>query len=198
MVFKKKCLKRLNIYFTLMNKPLLSVQNLEISFKRRGLYRCYQEHQLWFTTEWNPQYSRIWFWEVSLFFSDYRFVAATISRISAGENSFDSKNVGHLSEKELQQTQRQWNRHDFPGTYEFNPSKMWFSGTEILLQHTACQEQLKPRHFRYSIKLNYRIRKYYSINISWDFRRAKTTYDDDAMAIACKPQLLLRTNLQPP
>jgi peptide/nickel transport system ATP-binding protein len=28
---------------------------------------------------------------------------ATISRISAGEIIFDSKNVGHLSEKELQQ-----------------------------------------------------------------------------------------------
>jgi hypothetical protein len=37
-LLKKLCFKRLNFTFTIMTKPLLSIQNLEISFKKEGVY----------------------------------------------------------------------------------------------------------------------------------------------------------------
>jgi hypothetical protein len=53
-----------------------------------------------------------------------------ISKISDGTINFDSKSVGDLSEKELQQ-QRKPNRNDFPRTDELAKSivEMWFSST---------------------------------------------------------------------
>jgi peptide/nickel transport system ATP-binding protein len=55
---------------------------------------------------------------------------ANISRISAGD-SFDSKNVGHLSEKELQQLR---GGNEIAMIFQepmssLNPSLKWFSGT---------------------------------------------------------------------
>jgi peptide/nickel transport system ATP-binding protein len=121
------CFKRLNLLLPLWLSPYFPFKISKSSKKRRGLFRCYQKHQLWFATQWNPRN-----WESgsgkSVSFS-YYICCLPIFREFQQVDCFDSKNVGHLSEKNCK-TQRKPNRDDFPRTDEFTESvtEVWFSG----------------------------------------------------------------------
>jgi peptide/nickel transport system ATP-binding protein len=78
---------------------------------------------------------------------------ATISKISDGTINFDSKSVGDLSEKKLQQLRGNQIAMIFQEPMSsLNPSlKCGFQVQEILLQHTDLStSETKGRHFRYS------------------------------------------------
>ena len=124
----------------LMNKPLLSIQNLEISFKKEGVYTAVIKN-ISYDLQQNEILGIVGESGSGKSVSSLAIMGllpATISRISAGEILFDSKNVGHLSEKELQQLRGNEIAMIFQEPMSsLNPSlKCGFQVQEILLQHT--------------------------------------------------------------
>lgn len=127
-----------------MNKPLLSVQDLEISFKKEGTlsavintisYQLFENEILGIVGESGSGKS------VSSL-AIMGLLPNTISKITNGRIVFDGKDIAELSEKELQNLRG----NDIAMIFQepmssLNPSlKCGFQVQEILLQHTTLSK----------------------------------------------------------
>ncbi|WP_339919330.1 ABC transporter ATP-binding protein [uncultured Flavobacterium sp.] len=179
-----------------MNKPLLSVQNLEISFKKEGVYTAVIKN-ISYDLQQNEILGIVGESGSGKSVSSLAIMGllpATISRISAGEILFDSKNVGHLSEKELQQLRGNEIAMIFQEPMSsLNPSlKCGFQVQEILLQHTSLSRAATKTE---TLSLFDKVKlpnpeilfDKYPHEISGGQKQRVMI----AMAIACKPQLLI-------
>jgi len=179
-----------------MNKPLLSVQNLEISFKKEGVYTAVIKN-ISYDLQQNEILGIVGESGSGKSVSSLAIMGllpASISRISAGEILFDSKNVGHLNEKELQQLRGNEIAMIFQEPMSsLNPSlKCGFQVQEILLQHTSlsrAETKTETLSLFEKVKLpNPEILfEKYPHEISGGQKQRVMI----AMAIACKPQLLI-------
>lgn len=179
-----------------MNKPLLSVQNLEISFKKEGIYTAViknisydlqQNEILGIVGESGSGKS------VSTL-AIMGLLPANISKISEGKILFDSKDVGGLSDKELQQLRGNEIAMIFQEPMSsLNPSlRCGFQVQEILLQHTklsTAETKSETLLLFEKVKLpNPEILfEKYPHEISGGQKQRVMI----AMAIACKPKLLI-------
>ena len=179
-----------------MNKPLLSVQNLEISFKKEGVYTAVIKN-ISYDLQQNEILGIVGESGSGKSVSSLAIMGllpATISRISAGEILFDSKNVGHLSEKELQQLRGNEIAMIFQEPMSsLNPSlKCGFQVQEILLQHTnlsraATKTETLSLFDKVKLPNPEILFDKYPHEISGGQKQRVMI----AMAIACKPQLLI-------
>jgi len=179
-----------------MNKPLLSVQNLEISFKKEGVYTAVIKN-ISYDLQQNEILGIVGESGSGKSVSSLAIMGllpASISRISAGEILFDSKNVGNLNEKELQQLRGNEIAMIFQEPMSsLNPSlKCGFQVQEILLQHTSlsrAETKTETLSLFEKVKLpNPEILfEKYPHEISGGQKQRVMI----AMAIACKPQLLI-------
>ncbi|SDW06683.1 ABC transporter ATP-binding protein [Flavobacterium degerlachei] len=179
-----------------MNKPLLSIQNLEISFKREGGYNAviknisYDLHEneiLGIVGESGSGKS------VSSL-AIMGLLPAHISKISEGTIIFDGKNVANLNERELQNLRGNEIAMIFQEPMSsLNPSlKCGFQVQEILQQHTKLsnsESKAETLLLFDKVKLpNPEILfEKYPHEISGGQKQRVMI----AMAIACKPQLLI-------
>lgn len=179
-----------------MNKPLLSINNLEISFKKEGGYNAviknisYDLHEneiLGIVGESGSGKS------VSSL-AIMGLLPAHISKISEGTIVFDGKNVAHLSEKELQNLRGNEIAMIFQEPMSsLNPSlKCGFQVQEILLQHTKLsnsESKAETLSLFGKVKLPEpeTLFEKYPHEISGGQKQRVMI----AMAIACKPQLLI-------
>lgn len=179
-----------------MSKPLLSINNLEISFKREGGYNAviknisYDLHEneiLGIVGESGSGKS------VSSL-AIMGLLPAHISKISEGTIVFDGKNVAHLSEKELQNLRGNEIAMIFQEPMSsLNPSlKCGFQVQEILLQHTKLsnsESKAETLSLFGKVKLPEpeTLFEKYPHEISGGQKQRVMI----AMAIACKPQLLI-------
>jgi peptide/nickel transport system ATP-binding protein len=179
-----------------MTKPLLSIQNLEISFKKEGIYSAVIKN-ISYDLQHNEILGIVGESGSGKSVSSLAIMGllpANISRISAGEIVFDSKNVGHLSEKKLQQLRGNQIAMIFQEPMSsLNPSlKCGFQVQEILLQHTGlskAETRTETLSLFEKVKLpNPEILfDKYPHEISGGQKQRVMI----AMAIACKPQLLI-------
>ena len=179
-----------------MNKPLLFVQNLEISFKKEGIYTAVIKN-ISYDLQQNEILGIVGESGSGKSVSSLAIMGllpATISRISAGEIIFDTKNVGHLSERELQQLRGNEIAMIFQEPMSsLNPSlKCGFQVQEILLQHTGlstAETKTETLSLFEKVKLpNPEILfDKYPHEISGGQKQRVMI----AMAIACKPKLLI-------
>ncbi|CAM2864780.1 ABC transporter ATP-binding protein [Flavobacterium frigoris] len=179
-----------------MNKPLLFVQNLEISFKKEGIYTAVIKN-ISYDLQKNEILGIVGESGSGKSVSSLAIMGllpATISRISAGEIIFDTKNVGHLSERELQQLRGNEIAMIFQEPMSsLNPSlKCGFQVQEILLQHTGlstAETKIETLSLFEKVKLpNPEILfDKYPHEISGGQKQRVMI----AMAIACKPKLLI-------
>jgi peptide/nickel transport system ATP-binding protein len=179
-----------------MTKPLLSIQNLEISFKKEGVYSAVIKN-ISYDLQHNEILGIVGESGSGKSVSSLAIMGllpANISRISEGEIVFDSKNVGHLSEKKLQQLRGNQIAMIFQEPMSsLNPSlKCGFQVQEILLQHTGlskAETRTETLSLFEKVKLpNPEILfDKYPHEISGGQKQRVMI----AMAIACKPQLLI-------
>jgi peptide/nickel transport system ATP-binding protein len=179
-----------------MTKPLLSIQNLEISFKKEGIYSAVIKN-ISYDLQHNEILGIVGESGSGKSVSSLAIMGllpANISRISEGEIVFDSKNVGHLSEKKLQQLRGNQIAMIFQEPMSsLNPSlKCGFQVQEILLQHTGlskAETRTETLSLFEKVKLpNPEILfDKYPHEISGGQKQRVMI----AMAIACKPQLLI-------
>ncbi|MGO4904951.1 ABC transporter ATP-binding protein [Flavobacterium sp. W20_MBD1_R3] len=179
-----------------MNKPLLSIQNLEISFKREGDYNAviknisydlYPNEILGIVGESGSGKS------VSSL-AIMGLLPAHISKISQGEIIFDGANVSHLTQKQIQNLRGNEIAMIFQEPMSsLNPSlKCGFQVQEILLQHTTLSKA-KTRTETLSLFEKVKLPNpelifdKYPHEISGGQKQRVMI----AMAIACKPQLLI-------
>jgi peptide/nickel transport system ATP-binding protein len=179
-----------------MSKPLLLINNLEISFKREGGYNAvirnisYDLHEneiLGIVGESGSGKS------VSSL-AIMGLLPAHISKISEGTIVFDGKNVADLSEKELQNLRGNEIAMIFQEPMSsLNPSlKCGFQVQEILLQHTKLSKSESKAE---TLSLFEKVKlpdpdilfEKYPHEISGGQKQRVMI----AMAIACKPQLLI-------
>lgn len=179
-----------------MNKPLLSINNLEISFKKEGGYNAviknisYDLHEneiLGIVGESGSGKS------VSSL-AIMGLLPAHISKISEGTIVFDGKNVANLSERELQNLRGNEIAMIFQEPMSsLNPSlKCGFQVQEILLQHTKLSNSESKAE---TLSLFGKVKlpepeilfEKYPHEISGGQKQRVMI----AMAIACKPQLLI-------
>jgi peptide/nickel transport system ATP-binding protein len=179
-----------------MSKPLLLINNLEISFKREGSYNAvirnisYDLHEneiLGIVGESGSGKS------VSSL-AIMGLLPAHISKISEGTIVFDGKNVADLSEKELQNLRGNEIAMIFQEPMSsLNPSlKCGFQVQEILLQHTKLSKSESKAE---TLSLFEKVKlpdpdilfEKYPHEISGGQKQRVMI----AMAIACKPQLLI-------
>jgi peptide/nickel transport system ATP-binding protein len=179
-----------------MSKPLLSINNLEISFKREGGYNAvirsisYDLHEneiLGIVGESGSGKS------VSSL-AIMGLLPPHISKISEGAVFFDGKNVADLSEKELQKLRGNEIAMIFQEPMSsLNPSlKCGFQVQEILLQHTKLSKsdsKAETLSLFKKVKLSAPdiLFEKYPHEISGGQKQRVMI----AMAIACKPQLLI-------
>jgi peptide/nickel transport system ATP-binding protein len=179
-----------------MTKPLLSIQNLEISFKKEGVYSAVIKN-ISYDLQHNEILGIVGESGSGKSVSSLAIMGllpANISRISAGEIVFDSKNVGHLSEKKLQQLRGNQIAMIFQEPMSsLNPSlKCGFQVQEILLQHTRLSTA-ETRNETLSLFEKVKLPNpeilfdKYPHEISGGQKQRVMI----AMAIACKPQLLI-------
>lgn len=179
-----------------MNKPLLSVQNLEIAFKKEGVYTAVIKN-ISYDLQQNEILGIVGESGSGKSVSSLAIMGllpATISRISAGEILFDSKNVGHLNEKELQQLRGNEIAMIFQEPMSsLNPSlKCGFQVQEILLRHTnlsraATKSETLSLFDKVKLPNPEILFDKYPHEISGGQKQRVMI----AMAIACKPQLLI-------
>ncbi|MEZ7498506.1 ABC transporter ATP-binding protein [Flavobacterium sp. Arc3] len=179
-----------------MNNPLLSVQNLEISFKKEGIYTAVIKN-ISYDLQQNEILGIVGESGSGKSVSSLAIMGllpANISRISEGEIIFDNNNVGHLSEKELQQLRGNEIAMIFQEPMSsLNPSlKCGFQVQEILLQHTSlskAETKIETLSLFDKVKLpNPEILfDKYPHEISGGQKQRVMI----AMAIACKPKLLI-------
>jgi peptide/nickel transport system ATP-binding protein len=179
-----------------MSKPLLLINNLEISFKREGGYNAvirnisYDLHEneiLGIVGESGSGKS------VSSL-AIMGLLPAHISKISEGTIVFDGKNVADVSEKELQNLRGNEIAMIFQEPMSsLNPSlKCGFQVQEILLQHTKLSKSESKAE---TLSLFEKVKlpdpdilfEKYPHEISGGQKQRVMI----AMAIACKPQLLI-------
>jgi peptide/nickel transport system ATP-binding protein len=179
-----------------MSKPLLLINNLEISFKREGSYNAvirnisYDLHEneiLGIVGESGSGKS------VSSL-AIMGLLPAHISKISEGTIVFDGKNVADVSEKELQNLRGNEIAMIFQEPMSsLNPSlKCGFQVQEILLQHTKLSKSESKAE---TLSLFEKVKlpdpdilfEKYPHEISGGQKQRVMI----AMAIACKPQLLI-------
>ena len=184
------------VTFVTMSKPLLSINNLEISFKNEGGYKAviknisYDLHEneiLGIVGESGSGKS------VSSL-AIMGLLPVHISKVSEGTIVFDGKNVAHLSESELQNLRGNEIAMIFQEPMSsLNPSlKCGFQVQEILLQHTKLSNsdaKAETLLLFEKVKLpNPEILfEKYPHEISGGQKQRVMI----AMAIACKPQLLI-------
>ena len=184
------------VTFVNMSKPLLSINNLEISFKNEGGYKAviknisYDLHEneiLGIVGESGSGKS------VSSL-AIMGLLPVHISKVSEGTIVFDGKNVAHLSESELQNLRGNEIAMIFQEPMSsLNPSlKCGFQVQEILLQHTKLSNsdaKAETLLLFEKVKLpNPEILfEKYPHEISGGQKQRVMI----AMAIACKPQLLI-------
>jgi peptide/nickel transport system ATP-binding protein len=179
-----------------MNKPLLSVQNLEISFKKEGVYTAVIKN-ISYDLQQNEILGIVGESGSGKSVSSLAIMGllpATISRISAGEILFDSKNVGHLSEKELQQLRGNEIAMIFQEPMSsLNPSlKCGFQVQEILLQHTnLSRAETKTETLSLFDKVKLPNPEILFDKYPHEISGGQKQRVMIAMAIACKPQLLI-------
>jgi peptide/nickel transport system ATP-binding protein len=179
-----------------MNKPLLSIKNLEISFKKEGVYSAVIKN-ISYDLQKNEILGIVGESGSGKSVSSLAIMGllpATISRISEGEIIFDTKNVGRLSEKELQQLRGNEIAMIFQEPMSsLNPSlKCGFQVQEILLQHkdlSSAESKTETLSLFEKVKLPYPeiLFDKYPHEISGGQKQRVMI----AMAIACKPQLLI-------
>ena len=179
-----------------MTKPLLSIQNLEISFKKEGIYTAVIKN-ISYDLRHNEILGIVGESGSGKSVSSLAIMGllpANISKISAGEIVFDSKNVGHLNEKELQQLRGNQIAMIFQEPMSsLNPSlKCGFQVQEILLQHTGlskAETRTETLSLFEKVKLPNPeiVFDKYPHEISGGQKQRVMI----AMAIACKPQLLI-------
>lgn len=179
-----------------MNKPLLSVQNLEISFKKEGVYTAVIKN-ISYDLQQNEILGIVGESGSGKSVSSLAIMGllpANISRISAGEIIFDSKNVGHLSEKELQQLRGNEIAMIFQEPMSsLNPSlKCGFQVQEILLQHTSLSRvATKTETLSLFDKVKLPNPEILFDKYPHEISGGQKQRVMIAMAIACKPQLLI-------
>lgn len=179
-----------------MNKPLLSVQDLEISFKKEGTlsavintisYQLFENEILGIVGESGSGKS------VSSL-AIMGLLPNTISKITNGRIVFDGKDIAELSEKELQNLRG----NDIAMIFQepmssLNPSlKCGFQVQEILLQHTtlsklASKNETLSLFEKVKLPNPELIFDKYPHEISGGQKQRVMI----AMAIACKPKLLI-------
>jgi peptide/nickel transport system ATP-binding protein len=179
-----------------MTKPLLSIQDLEISFKKEGDYNAviknisydlYPNEILGIVGESGSGKS------VSSL-AIMGLLPAHISKISQGEIIFDGNNVSHLTQKEIQNLRGNEIAMIFQEPMSsLNPSlKCGFQVQEIMLQHTTLSKaktRIETLSLFEKVKLPNPelIFEKYPHEISGGQKQRVMI----AMAIACKPQLLI-------
>ncbi|NGY36752.1 ABC transporter ATP-binding protein [Flavobacterium sp. XN-5] len=179
-----------------MNKPLLSVQNLEISFKKEGIYTAVIKN-ISYDLQQNEILGIVGESGSGKSVSSLAIMGllpVNISKISEGEILFDSKDVGDLSEKELQQLRGNEIAMIFQEPMSsLNPSlKCGFQVQEILLQHT----KLSTAETKSETLLLFEKVKLPNPEILFDKYPHEISGGQKqrvmiAMAIACKPKLLI-------
>lgn len=179
-----------------MNKPLLSVQNLEISFKKEGIYTAVIKN-ISYDLQQNEILGIVGESGSGKSVSSLAIMGllpVNISKISEGEILFDSKDVGFLSEKELQQLRGNEIAMIFQEPMSsLNPSlKCGFQVQEILLQHT----KLSTAETKSETLLLFEKVKLPNPEILFDKYPHEISGGQKqrvmiAMAIACKPKLLI-------
>jgi peptide/nickel transport system ATP-binding protein len=179
-----------------MNKPLLSVQNLEISFRKEGIYTAVIKN-ISYDLQQNEILGIVGESGSGKSVSSLAIMGllpVNISKISEGEILFDSKDVGDLSEKELQQLRGNEIAMIFQEPMSsLNPSlKCGFQVQEILLQHT----KLSTAETKSETLLLFEKVKLSNPEILFDKYPHEISGGQKqrvmiAMAIACKPKLLI-------
>ena len=179
-----------------MKKPLLSIQNLEISFKKEGVYSSVIK-KISYDLQHNEILGIVGESGSGKSVSSLAIMGllpATISKISDGTIIFDTKSIGDLSEKELQQLRGNRIAMIFQEPMSsLNPSlKCGFQVEEILLQHTdlpASETKRETLSLFEKVKLPDPeiVFDKYPHEISGGQKQRVMI----AMAIACKPQLLI-------
>jgi peptide/nickel transport system ATP-binding protein len=179
-----------------MKKPLLSIQNLEISFKKEGVYSSVIK-KISYDLQHNEILGIVGESGSGKSVSSLAIMGllpATISKISDGTIIFDTKSIGDLSEKELQQLRGNRIAMIFQEPMSsLNPSlKCGFQVQEILLQHTdlpASETKRETLSLFEKVKLPDPeiVFDKYPHEISGGQKQRVMI----AMAIACKPQLLI-------
>ncbi|NRT14546.1 peptide/nickel transport system ATP-binding protein [Flavobacterium sp. 28A] len=179
-----------------MNKQLLSIENLEISFKKEGVYSAVintisydlRENEILGIVGESGSGKSV----SSL--AIMGLLPVNISKITNGQILFDGKNVAHLSDKELQNLRG----NDIAMIFQepmssLNPSlKCGFQVQEILLQHTSLSKsasKVETLSLFEKVKLPNPelIFDKYPHEISGGQKQRVMI----AMAIACKPMLLI-------
>jgi peptide/nickel transport system ATP-binding protein len=179
-----------------MNKPLLSVQNLEISFKKEGIYSPVIRN-ISYDLQHNEILGIVGESGSGKSVSSLAIMGllpANISRISAGTIVFDSKNVDQLSEKELQQLRGKQIAMIFQEPMSsLNPSlKCGYQVQEILLQHTSLSKaQTKTETLLLFEKVKLPDPEILFNKYPHEISGGQKQRVMIAMAIACKPQLLI-------
>ncbi|MFB0910719.1 MAG: ABC transporter ATP-binding protein [Flavobacterium sp.] len=179
-----------------MKKPLLSIQNLEISFKKEGVYSSVIK-KISYDLQHNEILGIVGESGSGKSVSSLAIMGllpATISKISDGTIIFDTKSIGDLSEKELLQLRGNRIAMIFQEPMSsLNPSlKCGFQVEEILLQHTDLSASETKRE---TLSLFEKVKlpdpeivfDKYPHEISGGQKQRVMI----AMAIACKPQLLI-------
>jgi peptide/nickel transport system ATP-binding protein len=179
-----------------MKKPLLSIQNLEISFKKEGVYSSVIK-KISYDLQHNEILGIVGESGSGKSVSSLAIMGllpATISKISDGTIIFDTKSIGDLSEKELLQLRGNRIAMIFQEPMSsLNPSlKCGFQVQEILLQHTdlpASETKRETLSLFEKVKLPDPeiVFDKYPHEISGGQKQRVMI----AMAIACKPQLLI-------
>ena len=179
-----------------MNKSLLSVQNLEISFKKEGVYSAVIKN-ISYDLKHNEILGIVGESGSGKSVSSLAIMGllpANISKITQGDIIFDSKKVGLLREKELQQLRGNEIAMIFQEPMSsLNPSlKCGFQVQEILLQHTSLSRAASKAE---TLSLFEKVKlpnpeilfDKYPHEISGGQKQRVMI----AMAIACKPKLLI-------
>jgi peptide/nickel transport system ATP-binding protein len=179
-----------------MNKPLLSVQNLEISFKKEGVFTSVIKN-ISYDLQKNEILGIVGESGSGKSVSSLAIMGllpANISKVAEGEITFDTKKIGCLSEKELQKLRGNEIAMIFQEPMSsLNPSlKCGFQVQEILLQHTGLSlagSKIETLSLFAKVKLpdpEVLFGKYPHEISGGQKQRVMI-----AMAIACKPKLLI-------
>jgi len=179
-----------------MNQPLLSIRNLEISFKKEGAYSAVIKNISYELLE-NEILGIVGESGSGKSVSSLAIMGLLpthISKITQGEIVFDGKNVAQLSEKEMQHLRGNAIAMIFQEPMSsLNPSlKCGFQVQEILLQHTALSKSASKAE---TLSLFAKVKlpdpelifDKYPHEISGGQKQRVMI----AMAIACKPKLLI-------
>lgn len=179
-----------------MSKPVLSVLNLEISFRKEGVYSAVIKN-ISYDLQPNEILGIVGESGSGKSVSSLAIMGllpVNISRITAGDIIFNSKNVGDLSERELQHLRGNEIAMIFQEPMSsLNPSlKCGFQVQEILLQHTRLSvAESKTETLLLFEKVKLPSPKLLFDKYPHEISGGQKQRVMIAMAIACKPKLLI-------